>query len=1105
MFTEPRGHVPEPGDDAEAPFVGRRRELKALIGSLDAARSGEGRLDIVVGAPGIGKTRLAREVATEASKRDMRVLRAGCWEGEGAPAYWPWSDVLRSALGAESEDRVAAAADFGHLLQVAATRAGIPLAEPIDVSRDAQQARFVLFGCCVDVLAATASRQPTLVVLDDVHWADTGSLLLLQFLAARLADLPLALLITSREPVSEMTAAAGRHAWARQLPLGGLSRTEGGALIEARLSRSPAPAVLDRLMRLTEGNPFFLKELGQLLAGRERARELDGSVALPANVLLMALQPYHGLSRACRIVLQAAAVIGQEFDSELATAATRLSQGDVLACMDEAVERQIVTPVGAARYRFRHALQREAIDGQLHPSERAHLHERTALALERRAASGQCVSSAALAHHFYMGLPLTDRHHAARHAVAAGEDAHRACAFEEAVVQLRRALDLSGGTCSDTDTCDRLLLLGAAEAGAGEWASSRRTFEDAAALARRVDCPERLARAALGFKGMMLATSPVDVEAVSLLQEAQLKLAQDHPDLSVELLSALGTSLYFADDPNLSTTHSALAIDLALRLNDERLLGIALLARLLAAMRPADWATVPRDADDLLDIGMRLRNRTTSFHARIFRYWHLLTSGLSAEAAAELRFATQLASAIQHPRPTWQVELFRASEALSKGQLETAPALIKRATVLGGRIHDPSAIQHGLVQSFQLARFTKRYDGMIPEASKATDRHPGMVGYTAAQAYLYAELDQLAASRSILSYFASHNFDNIPPDFFTLYVYSLLAHTVAKCNDARSATRLFHLMAPYQRTYIVAGWGTVIDGSTAHYLALLAATRGEPLLAKSLFEEALAANARLNAPAILARTQLEYARLLLGGSTGVDPQRGRSLASEAQSLFSALGFDAYAAEANALLPPKSTGPLKLHHRANTLQRCGDYWLLCYDGQEVHLQHRIGLSYIAEILGSGGEPVHVLDLASSNYPGHPHSRNSILAPDQTAKHAYKQRLKDLQHEIHAATAYNDLGRLEHLTSERDALLAELSYSYDLSGRGRPLRSPTERARVSVKNRITSALAAIRPIHQSAFRHLSLSIRTGTFCRYLPDSPAEWIILPARQPQRPPDRP
>ncbi|HSP97610.1 MAG TPA: BREX system ATP-binding domain-containing protein, partial [Candidatus Dormibacteraeota bacterium] len=502
--TEPT-HAKQPvsTERADDTFVGRRRELEAISRSLAAVASRGGRLEIVSGAPGIGKTRLTHEVAAIARGRGFYVLRGGCWEGEGAPAYWPWADVLRNHLGAPRDDAAGTAIDFSQLLEVAATRAGVPVRGIVDPSKDAQQARFMLFDRFCEFLAATAGGQPVLVIIDDVQSADIGSLLLLQFLAGRLAKLPIALLVTSRDPLSEMTASTSRHAWARHIVLHGLSRSEARALLAARAARTPGRAVLDRLMHLTDGNPYFLKELGQLLVDGEAGFDPTGAVALPASLLVVTLQPYHRLSVGCRSLLQAASVVGREFDAELAARAAGLPIREALGLLDEAVERRVVTAAGAARYHFAHALVREAIHDQLHPSDRTRLHESIAVALERQAEEGERVSAATLAHHFCKALPLTQRRQAALYCIAAGESAHTAFAYEEAVFQLRRAQEISGTSLTELESCDLLLRLGAAEAGAGEWARSRRTFEDAAAVARRINCPERLAHAALGFKGMM--------------------------------------------------------------------------------------------------------------------------------------------------------------------------------------------------------------------------------------------------------------------------------------------------------------------------------------------------------------------------------------------------------------------------------------------------------------------------------------------------------------------------------------------------------------------------------------------------------------------------
>ena len=1032
-------------------------------------------------------------------------MRGGCWEGEGAPAYWPWTDVLRSALDAAPDDRgVVTAADFSLLLQAAATQAGVPLASPVDVAHDAQQARFVLFDRCCEFLAATAAAQPTLVVIDDVHWADTGSLLLLQFLAGRMADLPLALLITSREPLSDMTASAGRHEWARHLVLGGLSRAEAGALIEARIARAPAPAVLDRLMRLTEGNPYFLKELGHLLVDEGREIDRNGGVTVPASLLVVVLQQYHRLSLGCRSVLQAAAVIGRDFDSELAAAVSGIPLRDVLALLDEALERHVVAGLGAARYRFSHALLREAIHEQLHLSVRTHLHEKIALALERRLAAGEQVSPATLAHHFSMGLPFTDRQRAAAHAIAAGQEAHRACAFEEAVSQLRRAQELSGPTVSDSERCDLMLLLGAAEAGAGDWARSRRTFEDAAALARRLDSPERLARAALGFKGMMLGTIPVDVEAVTLLQEAQARLGASHPELSVELYAALSLTLYFGEDADLCHHYSDLSMDLAQSLlNNDRLFAVALNTRTMANLRPHGVSIVRRDADELLRLGLRLHDPMISFQARICRYWTLLTLCNAQQAAQELTRATQLAHETRHPRPLWQVALLEASHAIARGRFTLATQLTSRARDLGSRVHDSSPVQHNLIQSFQQARLTKHYNEWLTIATHSIDRYPNPIGYLAAQALLHAELDRPEESRAALRILQSRDFNDIPTDGYYLYTLGCLSEAASACHCLESADVLYSLLEPHGDLSIVAGWGTVVDGSVSHYLGMLARCRGKFDLSRAHFDTALHVNSSLDAPPLLARTQLEYARLCALQPTQEYRRHAHELATAASRIFAEVGLDAYriasdriSADAlphhpttHAAREPRNVQPAS----TSALLRNGDLWTLRFEGSDVHMRHRLGFRYIASIIQAAGEPLHVLDLVSR--PGsalHCITDRTLASADQDARRAYKSRLKSIEQEIGLAFQNNDLGLIEHLQKEQAALIRELSHSYGISGRPRPSRSPAERARVSVKNRISSALAAIRLHHEAAFQHLARSLVTGTYCRYAPSVPMRWDL-------------
>jgi hypothetical protein len=1101
-------------------FFGRDKELQATAASMATVLAGTGHIDLISGPAGIGKTRLAREVATAARTDGFQVLRGGCWEGDGAPAYWPWIAVLRSYLEAAG-DEAAAEPDFSRLLAAASARVSVVARATVDPSKDAQQARFVLFDWVCEFFAGVTARQPIMLVLDDLHWADTSSLLLLQFVVGRLASLPIAIIATSRDPIPDLLKSITQHhEEAEHLPLPGLSREEACELLNARSAYTPEGEVLDHLMGLTEGNPYFLRELAQLWRGGHGPTDPSAILALPPSLLAFTLHQFDRLSLTCRRLLQAASVIGREFNAELVAQVAQMEIPDAMRMLDDAVEHRVLVPLAATRFHFRHALVREAIQGQVNLGERTHLHERIALALEQQAQAGERVPATALAHHFSMGLPFTHRRRAGAYSITAGEEAHAAFAYEEAVFQFRRAQEMCWTILVDGERCDLLLLLGAAEAGAGEWGGSRYTFDEAAALARALDSPDRFARAALGFKGLMSGTLPIDVEAITLLQEALERLSDDHPSLRVHVCSAISDSLYFSDDRERILYYSQLATDLAHTLNDDRARASALTAAILADWRPSEAGRLKAHADELLRLGIRCRDSFTAFHSRMFRYWSLSTLGRTREALQDLHHASSLPGATEHPRLVWQLALLRSSLHISRGQLDSAALQLDRVYRLGQRVHDSSPAHHHLMQSLQLARFTKDLHGWISTAASTIDRYSDALSYHAARAFLCAHFGQFDDAHLALCYFTSHNFENIPSNTFTLLAYAILSEAVIACGDAHSADRLYDLLLPHRDLNIVAGWGTVLDGSVSHYLALLASSMGRRPVATKHFQDAVERNALIEAPPLLARTQLEFSRFLAQAPDNESQKAAIKHSSSALRVFGNCSMDAYARDATLVLEalsggitrsPSSTPPQHSHVASsavdtdpilglddvgtgpqNALLRKGDVWIVRYRGESFHVRHLVGFSHIAAILLAGGRPVHVLDLAVGGT--FEPAQTMDLGSDSTARKAYKQRLRALGDAIEEATTLNDIGRLDALHTERDALLRELSYSYGLSGRSRPSGSATERARVSVKNRITSALAVVRQYNEPAWRHLSTSIKTGALCHYIPEDNTTWVVEP-----------
>jgi tetratricopeptide (TPR) repeat protein len=1099
MSTAPMPqHPPVAVDRGDRTFVGRRREMAALRASLEATVRGTGRLDLISGPPGIGKTRLAHEVAAVAQERGFYVLRGGCWESEGAPAYWPWSALLRQHLGVAAAP-LGASAEFSPLLEIAATQAGVPVRGVVDATREAQQARFMLFDRCCEFLAVVARTRPTLVIIDDVQFADTGSLLLLQFLVARLAEIPIALLVTSRDPLSELTASTTRHPWSRHRVLPGLSRSETRTLLAAYAPAAPRPSQLDRVMHLTEGNPYFVKEFGHILASGNQLVDRSEPMVWPPSLLAITLQPYHRLSPACRTLLEAASVIGREFDAEVAAHAARVPIPGALLLLDEAVQHRVVAAIGPGRYQFLHALVREAVRDQLHPSYRTRLHESIGLALQRLATTGKRIPPAILAYHFCNALPLTQRRQAAEYCIAAGRYAHAAFAYEEAVFQLQRAQETHGALLTPRESCELLLDLGAAEAGAGAWAQSRRTFEDAAVIARQISSPEHLARAALGFRGMMWGTIPVDSDAITRLEEARIQIGDKFPTLQVELLSALSRSLYFSTEAPRAQTYSEQALQIAAHISDRKIIANALETHAVTLLRPGTAHDLLAASATLLDLGDELRDPQVRFNARMFRQFALLSLGRINEANNDLEHAIQIAHSAPYPRFRWQLALIRAARAELQGDIRSAQRLSMAAQTLGTRVHGASPIQYHLLQAFHRTHLSNDITLWTNAFNISAKQLPHIPPVQVAQAWLFSRMSHLELASESVHALAPNNFACIPDNHLCLYLLSVLADVVSTVNDTDTARTLYDRLTPHSSSHIVAAWGALIDGSVSHYLGMLASTLNMLDVARNHFELAIEHNRRLGAPALTARSSLHLAALLLRTGYRADIDTAHSLAKMAAGIFTSLKLHKNAEFAQSLCrssaaivtrEPKSS--VDHSHARCEFRRTGDFWVISFDDRTSLLRASLGLQYIGALLARPCTPIHVLDLIGSHNSRAMSNNQPLEIADRNARHAYKQRLKEIELELTDADLNHDLGTSERLLAERDGLLAELTRAYSLSGSPRSSHSNTERARISVRNRIAASLRSIHGINPACATFLRRSIKTGSICVYEPILPVKWEL-------------
>ena len=583
-------------------FVGRADEAAFLESCWRRAAAGSRGLVVLAGDAGIGKTRLAAELAHHAHADGALVLYGRFDEDAPAP-YKPVVELLRGWAGGASLAPVAArlggrAGDLGIVLPELGPAPAEPEVggEPLRTG-EADARRLRLFDALAALLAEIAGAAPLLVVLDDIHWADHPTLQLIGHLVRAPAPERVLFVATMRdaetdEPLARLLAALRREGTLQQLALGGLDVRETGALVAALGGRPADDGFLATLHDETEGNPFFIEEVVRHLADREG--RLGGAVALheagvPAGVREITARRLARLSGPARQALATAAVIGREFDYDVLETIGPVTGDDLVDALEEAVEDGVLRedPERVGRYAFAHVLVRATLYDSLSALRRARLHGKVGEALIDRRGAQLDAHLGQLAHHFALAAPAAGPERAVDFALAAGRRADQLLAWEEAADHYAAALRArdQAGTAQDRLRCELLLALGTSQERAGS-PDARATFAAAAATARALRDPALLGRAALGFAGRWSQLGRVSEEVAALLQEALAELGEEQSPLRARLLARLALELYYAADTSRRLALSDEAVTLARGLGDPLTLATCLDARHYALWRP---------------------------------------------------------------------------------------------------------------------------------------------------------------------------------------------------------------------------------------------------------------------------------------------------------------------------------------------------------------------------------------------------------------------------------------------------------------------------------------------------------------------------------------
>ena len=443
-------------------FVGREQEKSELRRALAAAASGRGRICLISGEAGIGKTRLCAEISLDAEKKGVAVLVGHCSEQEAIP-YLPFVEILESWVDRrQSPDDLRRAMgeegpELGRLLPK--LRRIIPdLPPPLELSP--MQARRNLFNCFCDFAARIATEQPTLLVLEDLHWAEDSTLSLLGHLTQRLSDLPILVLGTYRDAESEVTHALAktleesiRSRHDSSIRLAELPREEVAELLKALSGKDAPVSVVNEIYRETAGNPFFVEELLRHLSEENRLYDSHGDfrtdleiseLDVPRSVRLVVGRRLARLDTMTRTILETAATIGKSFPFDLLAAATVSEPNPLLDCLDQAEHAALVaSSESEARFEFRHELIRQVVISGLSAARRQRLHVEVANAIERIYSDRPEGHSVELAHHYSLAGNLSKAvEYLERAALGAAQQmAHsEAAAFASSAIEKLRSL-----------------------------------------------------------------------------------------------------------------------------------------------------------------------------------------------------------------------------------------------------------------------------------------------------------------------------------------------------------------------------------------------------------------------------------------------------------------------------------------------------------------------------------------------------------------------------------------------------------------------------------------------------------------------------------------
>lgn len=898
------------------PFSGRSEELDRITTTWKESAEGARRVVLVSGEPGIGKTRLVTELCRVAHDSGATVLWGRCDEELGIP-YEPFAEALAQYVAAVEPQRLRAEIGplGGELTRIVPDLAArVPgLGDPLQGEPEAERHR--LFESVVDLFGEMSVAAPVVLVLDDVHWADKPTLLLLRHLLRATTPLRLLLIATYRDtdldrshPLSDVLADLRREAGVERLDLHGLdvdgvtslmASTAGHELGENALGLAAA------IVEETEGNPFFVGEVLLHLAETGAIVQQDGrwttSVALtdmsiPEGIREVVGRRLSRLSETTNQALVLGAVIGPVFDLQTIQGAGGPSGEALLDALDQATRAAIIreVPDAVGRYAFAHALMRASLYEELTTTQRVRMHWRVGEAIESRHQADLHAHLDELAYHFGEGALAGDATKAVDYARRAGQRAMADLAFEAAARHFERAL----GSIELEDVPNRvlrcdLLIDWARALEAGRDDRRERVRAQAADAARELDDSDRFATAVLSLTEHQMNTSRMgyaNEEFVALLEEALGRLPEAPSALRAQLLSTLGMELQWTPHSERRRALAREALDMARAVQDPQTLVLALARAwtLVDGSKPF-W----EELGPLLDEADALAQANDDFAAVAYvnrvKAYAAAVRGDRAEMDRLHAFVRPIAERLREPIQRAFLLGDATCAAGFAGELAQAETLAMECADAGRAADfDDDVIFSILGSQLYMIRLCQGRVGELTDLlAQRVEASPGAPIWRVALAGALVESDRVEEARPHFHFLADNDLAGTPPDIvFPVVVCGLGRLTYRIQPGDEIVQSVYEHLAPFTGLFNWTG-GTIADANDLG-LAMAAATLGKDDLADDHFQKGIDLCQRAGARAYEARCTLDWARVLdgRGDKAGARPKAERALA-----LGTELGMD----------------------------------------------------------------------------------------------------------------------------------------------------------------------------------------------------------------------